>query len=86
MPRTIQLRNVPDALHRKLKIRAAEANMTLSDYLIPELRIIAERPTLEEIVARIRRRPAAAPSESSATAVRAEREARKCPEPGRGWK
>lgn len=58
MSKMIQLRNVPDALHRKLKIRAAEAGLTLSDYLTREVRKVAERPTDEEI----RRRLAALPT------------------------
>jgi antitoxin FitA len=45
----IQLRNVPDALHRRLKARAAMAGMSLSDYLLAEIREIAERPTLAEL-------------------------------------
>ena len=46
MSRMIQLRNVPEALHRTLKARAAMAGMSLSDYLLAEIREIAERPTL----------------------------------------
>ena len=48
MSKMIQLRNVPDALHRKLKARAAQAGMSLSDYLLDEIRQAAERPTMEE--------------------------------------
>ena len=44
----IQVRNVPEVLHRRLKARAASAGMSLSDYLLGELREIAERPTLAE--------------------------------------
>ena len=46
MPRMIQLRHVPDNLHRTLKARAALAGMSLSDYLVSEIRRIADRPTL----------------------------------------
>jgi plasmid stability protein len=46
MAKMIQVRNVPDALHRSLKARAAMAGMSLSDYLLVEFREIAERPTL----------------------------------------
>jgi plasmid stability protein len=53
----IQIRNVPDALHRQLKSRAALAGMSLSDYLLDELRRAAERPTLDELRARLERRP-----------------------------
>jgi antitoxin FitA len=44
----IQVRNVPEVLHRSLKARAANAGMSLSDYLLKELKEIAERPTLAE--------------------------------------
>ncbi len=53
----IQIRNVPDALHRKLKARAATLGMTLSDYLLSELRPIADLPTLDEWAAAVRRGP-----------------------------
>lgn len=52
----IQIRNVPDDLHRTLKARAAAKGMTLSDYLLAEVRELAETPTIEEIVARVRAR------------------------------
>jgi antitoxin FitA len=52
----IQVRNVPDALHRGLKARAAMAGMSLSDYLLRELREIAERPTLAEFRERLHKR------------------------------
>ncbi len=76
MPTMIQLRNVPDPLHHQLKSRAALAGMSLSDYLLGEIRLLAERPTPEELRARLRRRPETNPSESPAQAVRAERDAR----------
>jgi plasmid stability protein len=53
MSKMIQLRNVPDDLHRKLKSRAASAGMTLSDFLIREAKLIAERPTMEEMRKRL---------------------------------
>jgi len=49
MPKMIQIRHVPDAVHRQLKVRAAAAGMSLSDYLMCEVRKIAERPAIEEI-------------------------------------
>ena len=52
----IQIRNVPDTLHRRLKSRAALAGMSLTDYLLGELREVAERPTLDEMRARLERR------------------------------
>lgn len=77
MSKMIQLRNVPDELHRKLKIRAIEANLTLSDYLIREVAAVAGRPTLEELLARIRARGSEDLPEDTVVAVRAERESRR---------
>ena len=76
MPTMIQLRHVPDDLHRKLKARAASAGMSLSDYLLREIRDIAERPTIAELRARLARRAAWRPTLSPARAVRAERDGR----------
>jgi plasmid stability protein len=45
----VQIRNVPDALHRRLKSRAALAGMSLSEYLLSEIRQVAERPMLDEL-------------------------------------
>jgi hypothetical protein len=50
METTIKIRNPPDALHRRLKSRAALAGMSLSDYLLGEIRQAAERSTLEDAV------------------------------------
>jgi antitoxin FitA len=52
----IQIRNVPDELHRTLKIRAAKAGMTLSDYLLSEIEQVAEEPTISEWLERVRSR------------------------------
>lgn len=76
MSRMIQLRNVPEALHRTLKARAAMAGMSLSDYLLSEIREVAERPTLTELQQRMQRRQQVSLQESAAAAVRAERDAR----------
>ena len=56
MSKMIQIRNVPDELHRTLKVRAARADMTLSDYLLSEIEQIAAKPTLAEMMERLRRR------------------------------
>ena len=69
----IQLRHVPDDLHRTLKARAALEGLSLSDYLLREVRRIAERPTLDELRRRLASRPAAGTRVSPARAVRAER-------------
>ena len=70
----IQIRNVPDVLHRRLKSRAALAGMSLSDYLLREIREVAERPTVEELRARLGQRSRVTPSVAPAQAVRAERD------------
>jgi len=76
MSMMIQIRNVPNELHRRLKSRAALAGMSLSDYLLNELRRVAERPTVDELRARLEHRPPVTPSVSPAQAVRAERDDR----------
>jgi antitoxin FitA len=76
MSKMIQLRNVPDALHRTLKARAALEGMSLSDYLIAEIRRVAERPTPREFRERLATRAPVEPDISPARAVRAERDAR----------
>ncbi len=75
MSKMIQLRNVPDVLHRSLKARAAMAGMSLSDYLLMEIKEIAERPTLAELRDRLHKREPAGVLDT-ARWVRAEREAR----------
>jgi plasmid stability protein len=76
MAKMIQIRHVPDDLHRKLKARAALEGLSLSDYLIREIRGIAERPTVTELQARILRRAPVTTREAPAKAIRAERNAR----------
>lgn len=69
----IQIRNVPDRLHRTLEARAAEADMSLSDYLLAELRDAAERPTPEQMRERLEQRSRVIEGETSAEALRAVR-------------
>ena len=76
MSRMIQIRNVPDSIHRTLKSRAALAGMSLSDYLLKEIRLIAERPTMEEIRRRLEQLEPIVLPESAAEVIRAERNAR----------
>lgn len=57
MPKMIQLRHVPDALHRQLKARAALAGMSLSEFLVGEVRKMAEQPTMREIRERLANQP-----------------------------
>jgi plasmid stability protein len=72
----IQIRNVPDEVHRTLKMRAAAEGLSLSGYLLREIERYADRPTVEEVLARIKRDGSVTLVEDSATAVRAERDAR----------
>ena len=53
MARMIQIRNVPDDLHRRLKVRAAERGTSLSELLLAEVEAIADRPTLAELMERL---------------------------------
>ena len=69
MSTMIQIRNVPDELHRKLKSRAALAGVSLSDYLLSEARRAAERPTPEEVRRRLESR-APVPFKGGAAEVR----------------
>jgi plasmid stability protein len=70
----IQIRNVPEALHRQLKSRAALAGMSLSDYLLSEIRQVTERPSIDELRARLRSRSETSLSVPPADMVRAERD------------
>jgi plasmid stability protein len=76
MPTIIQIRNVPGVLHRRLKSRAALAGRSLSDYLLQQIREVAERPTLEEMRARLERRSPVSVSVDPVRAVRAKRRRR----------
>ena len=76
MMRMIQIRNVPDDLHRLLKSRAALAGQSLSDYLLEELKRVASRPTLRELKERINTRAPVAPPIPPSEVLRIERESR----------
>jgi plasmid stability protein len=54
MSKMIQIRNVPDQVHQELKVRATKAGMSLSEYLLREITRVAEKPSLEEVLERIR--------------------------------
>jgi antitoxin FitA len=74
MSKMVQIRNVPDALHRKLKSRAADSGQTLSDYLLAELERLAARPTRDEMLTRIHSRKRVTLKTPAATVIREERE------------
>ena len=75
MPKMIQIRNVPDDLHRTLKVRAAKAGMTLSGYLLSEIEQVAEKPTLAEMMERLRHDPPVEVDETPAEIIRRMRDA-----------
>jgi plasmid stability protein len=77
MHKNLQVRHVPEDVHRTLKVRAARAGLTLSDYLLHEIIVIARRPTLDDVLERIRGRSSVRRPMGAAAAVRAEREGRK---------
>ncbi len=69
----IQVRNVPEDLHRALKARAAREGVTMSDLVLGELPRLAHKPSPEQLLDRIRRRtPVGGPP--AAELIRAERE------------
>jgi antitoxin FitA len=70
----IQVRDVPDDVHRRLKARAASGGVSLSEYVRTELERVAASPTPEELLDSLRARKAVRPSESSADALRAVRD------------
>ena len=75
MSKMVQIRNVPDALHRKLKVKAANLGQTLSDYyLVAELERLTARPTREEMLARIHGRKRVTLKTAAAAVIREERE------------
>ncbi len=74
MSKMVQVRNVPDGLHRKLKSRAAVAGQSLSDYLLSQLGTIAARPTREEMLTRLHGRTRVTLKTPAAVVIRAERE------------
>ena len=57
MSTMIQIRHVPDSLHRKLKVRAATEGLSLSDYVLRQVQQSADQPTMAEILEQIARLP-----------------------------
>lgn len=72
--RTIQIRNVPDAVHATLRTRAAAAGVSLSDYALAELERIAERPAVSDVLRRAGSRAGGAATIDIVAAVRAGRD------------
>ena len=76
MSSMVQVRNVPAELHRRLKARAAIEGMSMSDYVLREVRKALDRPTRHEILERLRAQPVRRFSRSAAGVIRAERDSR----------
>jgi len=74
MATTIQIRNIPAAVHKRLKLRALEAGMSLSEHLLAELTRVAALPTRQEMRERLRARPEVKLGKSAAALVRRERD------------
>jgi plasmid stability protein len=72
----IQIRNVPEDIHRKLKSRAALAGLSLSDYILRDIRRSTAEPTMEEWLELVARLRPVKTRESSAAAIRAIRDSR----------
>jgi hypothetical protein len=73
MSKMIQIRNVPDELHRELKVRAAEQGLSLSDYVLGELEGLVGKPTMAEFVERIKQQEPVDLGISGAEIIRAQR-------------
>jgi plasmid stability protein len=76
MSTLVQIRNVPDDVHRRLKMRAASEALTMSDYVLREVRKALDRPTREELFARLATRPVRRLRPSPTALLRRERERR----------
>ena len=76
MATMIQVRNVPEEVHRKLKARAARAGMSLSAYALAELQSGLERPTTDELMQRLRSREPVSARTRPADLIREQRERR----------
>lgn len=76
MSKMIQIRNVPDDVHREAKVRAARAGMTLSAYLLRQIKRALEVPDIEDLMERIGSLERIRTTETAAEIIRAERDAR----------
>jgi plasmid stability protein len=72
----VQIRNVPSELHRRLKARAAIEGLSMSDFVLREVRKALERPTRQEVLERLRSQPVRRLRRSAAEVIRGERDSR----------
>jgi plasmid stability protein len=76
MATMIQIRNVPDSIHRQVKARASLAGMSMSEFILQELKRVIERPSREELLDRLARLPEIEVEPSPAELIRSERDSR----------
>ena len=74
MPKNVQIRNVPDDIHRTLRERAARMGVSLSDYLLREVVRVAERPEIADVLARADERHGGASPEAIVRVIREARD------------
>jgi antitoxin FitA len=72
--KSIQIRKVPDDVHRVLRTRAAAAGLSLSDYALQELERVAEHPPVADVLVQARGRAGGASAEAIVAAVRSGRD------------
>ena len=72
----VQIRSIPQGLHRRLKARAALEGVSMSSYVLREIQKSLDRPTRQEILDRLQAAPVRRLKQSAAALIRAEREAR----------
>jgi len=72
----IQIRSVPEEFHRRLKARAAIEGLSMSEFVLREVRKALDRPTRQEMLDRLRTQPVRRLRRHVADIVRAERDAR----------
>ena len=77
MGKLVQIREVPEQVHRTLKARAAQSGSSLSEYLRMELTRLAALPTPDEVRARLRQRTAVRTRERPELVIRRVREDRR---------
>lgn len=74
MTTSIQIRNVPDEIHRTLRARAAAAGQSLSEYLLADITRLAERPPIADVLQRAAARSGGVTSDAIVEAVRSGRD------------
>jgi plasmid stability protein len=72
----VQIRNVPSELHRRLKARAATEGLSMSDFVLREVRKALDRPTRQEVLERLLSQPVRRLRRSAAEVIRRERDSR----------